>query len=242
MPLIARWRLARLSGLLLAGVGCQQPAVRPQELRDAAIVEETLSLASRTFLLNLDFGDSTAEDQRLIGVRAREAHLVVESIAPPGPEVVVLPATDSEPEGLRVSIRGDRVGRGGGEIVVATGLARPARLTALYSWDVTGNLEVDPTNPFLDLGTSGALAIRVSSRRDDFRPIGVTAEGPFKARLAPEATPAATRIEVRFDPARAQSGDRSFAGTIWLRSNDPAEPRKSIPLFALGDPARARER
>jgi hypothetical protein len=183
------------------------------------------------------FGDSEALDERLIGADAPQAHLAVESVSPPGPEVSVLPASGSEPEGLRLAMRGVRVGRGSGQIVVATGLAHPALITVLYSWTVTGNLEVEPTNPFLDLRTStGALAIRVSSRRSDFRPLGVSVDGPFEARVASDTAPAPTRIEVRFDPARATAGDRSFAGTVWLVSNDPAEPLKSIPLFALGDP------
>jgi hypothetical protein len=196
-----------------------------------------VSLNSRTFVLNLEFGDWAALDQRLIGADALRAHLVVESVAPAGPSVEVLPATGSAPEGLRVSMRGARVGRGDGQIVVATGLPDPPRITALYSWMVNGNLEVDPTNPFLDLrASSGAMAIRVSSRRPEFRPLAVNVDGPFEARLASGAAPGPTRIDVRFDPARAPRGDRSFVGTVWLLSNDPAEPHKSIPLFALGDP------
>lgn len=190
------------------------------------------------------YGEADAQEVRLTGRGAARAHLSVVSIDPSGPDVTVLPATAADPPGLRVAMTGARVARVAGQVIVSTGLATPERLSLNYTWHVAGNLVVDPTSPFIDLRASpGPVAVRVSSRRPDFSPTRVATEGPFKAHLARDDAPGSYVVEVAIDGPRAPAWQRSFAGKLFLISNDPAEPRKEIPLFALGEvPASLRRR
>jgi hypothetical protein len=235
------WRLkSRLACLLLflwSGLGC------PSRTLDAALpgeagVEPLLALSSRTVDLNAAFGETASQDVRLVGQLASAARLRVESVEPAGPEVEVLPARTDQPEGLRLTMTGARVARVAGEVRVATGLEEPKTLTLLYSTRVLGNLTVEPTNPFIDLRAPGPVGVevRVTSRRFDFRLDDArVVKGPFAATLAHDEAGHVYVVKVGMSPDRAPDDQRGLVGTLRLFSNDPAEPQKDVPLFALGD-------
>lgn len=194
-----------------------------------------LAFASRTVELSTDFGTESSEDVRLTGTRSNEVELAIRSVEcvdPLHPEVRVLP------RGLRLTVRGERVGRGAGQVVVATGLKDPETLTVLFSWNVRGNVTVEPTNPFIDRRAPPAseTVVHVTSRRPDFRLSGaVVTGGPFTAAIEGEGGPTAYAVRVRVDEVHAPAGERGLVGRLRLESNDPAEPLKEIPLFALGE-------
>jgi hypothetical protein len=127
-------------------------------------------------------------------------------------------------------------------VQVATGLEQPRTLTLLYSSQVLGNMSVDPTNPFIDLRAPGPVGVkvRVTSRRPDFRlDAARMVEGPFEASFVRDETGRAYVVNVGLRHDRLPDDQRGLLGTLRLVSNDPAEPEKDVPLFALGDANRS---
>jgi hypothetical protein len=207
--------------------------------------EPILALSTRTVDLTMAFGETAVEEVRLVGRRASSAHLRIVSVLPPGPDVVIVPAEGLTPEGVRVTDTGSKVGHQAGQITLATGLDDPNELTLLYSWAVAGNLTVDPTNPFLDTrAPDPSVAVRVQSSRQDFRLERVEIlAGPFVASVERDGT-GLGGYSVRVSPVPSHSDgstQRGFVGQLRLVSNDPAEPTKDVPLFALG-PLRRKDR
>jgi hypothetical protein len=203
-----------------------------------------LAFTSRTVDLTMAFGGTDSREVRLTGTLARSARLEIDAVEPPGPEATVLPADPETSEGVRLTLTGTRVGRSAGQVTVKTGLPDPASLTLLYSWQVTGNLSVDPTNPVLyaRASTPASIAVRVSSRRADFRlEKAAVVTGPFTASFVRDtAAPDASAYSVRVVVTRGSNDDqRGAIGTLRLVSNDPAEPIRDVPLFVLGSRAGA---
>lgn len=184
------------------------------------------------------FGETDSRDVRVIGRMAMAARLRVVDADASAPEVVVTAGDANTPQGLRLTSTGTRVGHAAGQLRVATGLDTPAELTLLYSWQVRGNLTVAPTNPVIDLRAPPpvGVSVRIASSRADFRIDGVEiVDGPFRASFR-RGDPIANAFDVDVSPVASKTtGDRrGFAGTLRVLSNDPAEPRKDVPLFALG--------
>jgi hypothetical protein len=234
--------------LVAANLGCESTppkgSVPPSDggSTDEPRLEPLLAFTSRTVELKPVFGEKASDEVRLIGRLATTAHLKVESIQPPGPEVVVLPAEAEKPQGVRVTISGTRVGTVAGQVSIATGVENPKTLTLLYSSHVVGNLTVVPTNPFIDFHAPGPIGVvmHVTSRRGDF---GLTdariVEGTFEASFARDDAGEgyAVTIHVRIDQIPEEQ--RGLLGKLRLVSNDPAEPQKDVPIFALGAVNRA---
>jgi hypothetical protein len=203
----------------------------------AAPTELPLAFSSRTVDLKLGFGETSSAEIRLIGKLAAAARLSVETIDPPGPEVMVLPADGTRPQGLRVTVVGTRVGQRAGQVTLGTGLDDPSKITILYSWKVVGSLTVDPTNPFIDLRAPppAGVAVHVTSSRQDFRlDKAQIVEGPFQATTVRDEAPGRYTVNVTVSDQGSSDSPRGSLGTLRLLSNDPAEPRKDIQVFALG--------
>lgn len=188
------------------------------------------------------FGAPSSKDVRLTGELAPQARLTIVRVE--GTEIVasLLPPEGERAAGVRLTLSGRRVGQEVGQVVVSTGLVDPKELVLYCGWKVPGNLTVTPSNPYLNLRLSGphVVQIAVASRRPDFR-LGraeVTA-GPFAARVLPATAGGPRIIEVRLIEAGLAGGERGFLGKLVFVSNDPAEPRKEVPLFALGAPDQA---
>ncbi len=228
-----------LASAALLAFGCEHHEASVEEGGEEAPASKrapVLALSARTADLTMAFGETGTEEVRLVGTLAASAHLRILSVRPPGPDVVVLPAQGLTPEGVRVTHTGSEVGHQAGQVTLATGLLDPQELTLLYSWAVSGNLKLDPTNPFLDMrAPDPSVAVRVQSRRQDFRLNRVEIlEGPFVASAERDDGGV---YSVRVNPASSASDDspqRGFVGKLRLVSNDPAEPIKDVPLFALG--------
>ncbi len=217
-------------------VHSDDPSAPTLELRVQAHVEPLLSLTSRTIDLKMAYGEGAAGEVRLTGRMAASARLTVRSVEPAGPSVTIVPQEGVKPEGVRVACDGGRVGQASGQIALDTGLSKPATLTLLYSWQVAGNLTVSPTNPFIDshAAAPGGADVRVSSRRSDFRlDRALVVDGPFVAAFHRDEAASAYVVHVEVSP-HAQGDARGSVGTLRLLSNDPAEPRRDVPLFALG--------
>ena len=202
-----------------------------------ASIEPRLAFESRTVDVQAAFGTNESGDVRLTGTLSSRAHLHVDAIEPPGPDVTVLSASDGRPEGLRVACARLGVGRVAGQVRVSTGIEKPSHLELLYTCQINGNLRVEPTNPFLDLRApgGGGVVVRVTSSRPDFRLDRVEiVEGPFEATFARDPGGLGYSVSVRLRGSELPKETRGAVGKLRLVSNDPAEPRKEVPLFALG--------
>ena len=200
--------------------------------------ESPLYTSSRTIELKMRFGETDSQEVQVRGTRAEAARLAVASIEPPGPDVAIV-SSATAPARVRVSMTGATVGHGAGQVRLTTGLSEPRELIVLYSWLVLEDLTVSPTNPYVDLRSPApqGVRVRVSSSRDDFRLEGVEiVDGPFRASFAREdGRSASYSVDVLPEGARMVAGQRGALGTLRLVSNDPAEPRKDVPLFAFGE-------
>lgn len=205
-------------------------------------IEPLLALASRTVELKPAFGGTASDEVRLVGRMSTAARLKIESIDPPGPTAELLAADVDKPQGVRLSITGARVGTMAGQVTFSTGLEKPKELTLLYSVHVLGSVSVDPTNPFIDLSApgSGGVAVHVTSRRRDFRLNAIRmVAGPFEASAERDDAGRGYVVRVVVREDQVPEEQRGLLGTLRLVSNDPAEPQKDVPIFALGTARRS---
>jgi hypothetical protein len=187
------------------------------------------------------FGQPAFKEVRLVGPLAGQAKPTVVRVE--GTEVSAAPLAGEggQAPGVRLTMSGKRAGQGVGNVVVSTGLPDPKELVLYYGWKVPGNLTVTPSNPYFDLRQPGrhVVELSVASTRPDFRlSRAEVVSGPFAAQVVPLAVAGrsggtARTVEV-WVVERRRSDHRGFLGKLIVWSNDPAEPRKEIPLFALG--------
>jgi len=231
---------------IAAGIACRAapaPSSAPMPSQTPAPIPNNpptsrLAFESSPVEVESHFGVSGSKNVRLIGDLAPVAKPAI--VGGQGSEVAasLLPADGGHAAaGIRLTLSGKRAGRGVGHVVVATGLPDPKELVLYYGWKVPGNLTVSPSNPYFNLRMPGphVLKISVGSGRSDFRlqRAEVTA-GPFAARVEPAAAGGPYTVQVRVVEAGVAGGQRGFLGELVLVSNDPAEPRKEVPLFAMG--------
>jgi hypothetical protein len=209
------------------------------ELALTAEVEPLVAFDRALLEVNVPFGTSGFAEARLRGVRAAAAHLDLVPLAPlpQGLAATVLPATDGGSHGVTLRVSHAAAGTHAGSLRFATGLAEPKAIELGYLVKVASTLAISPTNPVLDFGTPAGAGtiVRVTSQTTDFRVERVeVAEGPFDARLRRHDD--AYAIEVSIDTAKLRGGMRGVNGRLLILSNDRAEPRKEVPLFALRSP------
>lgn len=200
-----------------------------------ARLEPLLAFAPMLADLRAPFGATAVEDIQLWGQLARQAKLQVEKKDGPGLQPEIVTSAGGEPI-MRLRLFGERVGSGVGRIVVSTALEEPAELVFPYTWRVTGNLSVTPEAPYLDLLPPGPreVVLQVRSTRPDLRIRSVrVVDGPFEARFARQGD-GGYAVTVRALPTQIPRETRGVLGTIAIASNDPAEPRKELTLFAMG--------
>jgi hypothetical protein len=173
---------------------------------------------------------------RLVGPRAKAARPAVEAVDDGGPQVRVVEGGDGSPARIVITLAGNRVGVRAGRIQIRTGLAEPELLSLPYWLSVRGALAVSPTNPYFNLRDPEARRqlLTVTSARAGFRLFAASVDGPFLASFKRVAGSAAYAVSVSVDERRVPADVRGVTGRLVLVSNDPAEPRKEIPLFGMG--------
>ncbi|HEY2410319.1 MAG TPA: DUF1573 domain-containing protein [Polyangiaceae bacterium] len=185
-------------------------------------------------IFNLPFGQERKETLTLIGARAGEAHISL--VEPVDPALTVELGHPAASDALSVTCRGAAVGMRSGELRVRTGLVDPSELSLPFSCQVTGTLELDPSNPYFDLlSTRGQkLEITVKSAQPAFRVLAADVlDGPFRASLS-GVPGGAYRVTLTYLPAQATPDARGVLGHLRLRSTDRSEPEKTVDLFAFG--------
>jgi hypothetical protein len=223
-----------------AAVPAPAPTDRPDAGRaptqPAAAPSPPLAFEGAPIAIEGRFGQPASREVRLVGPLA--GHVKPTVVRVEGTEVTATPlaAQGGQPAGVRLTLLGKQAGQGVGNVVISTGLADPKELVLYYGWKVPGNLTVTPSNPYFDLRLPGrhVVELSVASTRPDFRLSGAqVAAGPFAAHLAPPSGGTTRTVEIQVIES-GLSDQRGFLGKLILWSNDPAEPRKEIPLLALG--------
>ncbi|HEY4158018.1 MAG TPA: DUF1573 domain-containing protein [Polyangiaceae bacterium] len=206
-----------------------------------ASVTPLLTFDTPLVSLQMPFGEERTVDVHAQGALADRAKLTLESAGDAGFNVTPLPAANGAPARLRLRVKGRKVGVHVGNIVLTTNLARPRRLSLLYSCEVVGSLAVTPSTPYFDLRVPGAAVreVAVSSSQPGFALHAVRiAEGPFSASFARGAAPGEYTVTVAVELDKIQGDARGSLGRLLILSNDRAEPEKELPLFAFGAPTR----
>lgn len=208
----------------------------PLRIELAAHAEPLLVFERELLELRLPFRGEAVETVALRGVRARDAHLEVIDDGNVGFALEVIPGSSERPQALRIHWKGSRVGRHGGRILLATGLEQPREVELQFLAEVIGTLSVSPTNPYFNLHDARAQhVVEVRSSEPGFTVTSVATEGPFSASIE-RADQGHYRIRVSVERERLQGDRRGASGTLVIRSNDPTEPEKRLPLFGFGKP------
>jgi hypothetical protein len=198
-------------------------------------VEPLLAFDHSLLEVQVPFGARGFAQARLRGARASAARLVPLTALPEGAVVTVLAPADGQSQGVALHVTTVAAGTHAGSLRFATGLAEPKQVELPYLIKIASTLAISPTNPVLDLraGAGAQTTLRVSSQRPAFRVQRVEVlDGPFSARFRQDGD--AYAVEVSIVPAKIAAGAHGANGRLLIVSNDRAEPRKEVPLFALG--------
>jgi hypothetical protein len=210
----------------------------PLLLRLQATIQPRLAFETNMVEIEVGPGERRAREIRLVGSLATRARIAVRSIDAGGPAVAILGAQGDRPAGLALTLVGDKVGVRVGRVLVSTGLDEPEELGLPYRMKVAGNLRVSPTNPTFNLRDPErrVQTLTVQSTRADFRLFSAdVVDGPFAAVVErPAGAGGGFAVRVSVVAARVAASERGVTGKLMLLSNDPAEPRKEIPLFGMG--------
>jgi hypothetical protein len=187
--------------------------------------------------LKMPFGTQRSQDVHLVGSLAAQAHPHLTSPPVTDSEIMPLSPAAGTPPGFQLRCLGKKIGANAGNIVVATGLDKPQEVAMPYVCNVTGTLDVSPTNPFFNLRLPGEKGARIlvhsSQPHFEVREVRVT-DGPFAARFAHAEDDDTYRIDVVVQSDRIADEARTAVGTLLIISNDRAEPHKEVPLFGSG--------
>lgn len=223
----------------MLGHACRAPGGgAPKDAGPAlgAMQEPRLALSPLIAEIRTDFGQPAQTELVLVGSLARQATLSLEKVDGVDVSASVVASSDGGPASVVLTTEGKVVGSNAGRIFLATGLSDPREIVASYMVRVAGNISFSPEAPFVDLRAPGpkSVILKVKSRRSDFRLSAVeVASGPFEASLAGQESGAFV-VNVNAVSDRMNGGERGVLGRIVLVSNDPAEPRKEVTVFALG--------
>lgn len=215
------------------------PVSPAYKLQLRAEIEPRLAFDALVVGLATDFGAPITRDVRLRGKAARDAKLervVLEKKEPAQPSVEILPADATRPMGLRFRLDARRVTDGAGGLRVATGVPGRDPLSLSFTYRVRGYIEVVPSRPYVNLRVPNEqVRVLVSSRRPEFDVSRVeVVEGPFRAELGARDRDRGRYVLVSATTSEVPAHQRGALGRLLVHSNDPAEPVKEVPLFALG--------
>lgn len=197
--------------------------VRPRLAFDTAAVN-----------LTMPFGESRSVDVRVVGALASKARLRLRDPVPESIDVDPLPASDSQPEGIRIRCKGDKAGNPVGHLIALTGVEQPAEIGVSWACKVVGTLSVSPTTLYFNFSEPGPKVrfVDVTSSQPGFEILSVSIrEGPFSASIEPGDSP---RVKVTVVEAGMDPETRGAVGTLVMLSTDRSEPRKEIAITGLG--------
>lgn len=218
-------------------VHTNDPRLPVLKLEVAARVQPRLAFEPTEAFFELAFGGTETRELRLTGKLAADARLTLLESDDPTPKVDLLPADPRASAGIRVTLTATRAETRIAHLRLSTGLERPKELAVTVTWRVTSDLVIEPSNPYFNLREPPPHErfLRVSSKRAGLKLYAVEVrDGPFEATLVRDEATDAYSVRVAVLDSKVPEGERGVLGKLLIASNDPAEPRKIVPLFALG--------
>jgi hypothetical protein len=192
--------------------------------------------------LDLFYGQEREQEVNLVGAMLEKARIKLTMPAPPDVEIIPEPPKTEKIRSFRIHCQGRKVGHNVGNLFITTGLDNPKDVAIPYECNVGGTLEVNPSNPVINLKKSGPklVTIDVRSTQPNFEVMAAKIiEGPFTASFEPVAD-GTFRVKVTAVDDRIDDESRAVTGKIIIVSNDHTEPQKKVPLFGFGQVNRSR--
>ena len=199
-----------------------------------AMIERLLAFQPSIVRLNVKHGEEQKIEAWLTGKLMDDAKLVVGQIEGDDDvkvEVAEKKEGDKTIKGIRVSLKGSKVGRTNGTIKIATGVEKVPELVLRFNANVMGNVELRPRALYFDNRNPKGKerVMRVTSTREGFKLTSAKIlEGPYKATIEKPETGAGYEVHVTLEAKEDQKDNLN--GKLQLVSNDPLEPKIEVPL------------
>lgn len=217
------------------------PTTPRLNLNIKAKVESLLAFDQPRFAASksLHVGDTEKYEAWITGKLVDQAKLAVEGTTGGGEDVTTELITkqdgDKQRPGLRVTVKGSKIGNYHGSVTLTTGLEKMPKLVYQFNWNVLGNVDVMPRALYFGVGgpppPSGKdeRIIMVKSRLPDFKLNGAKiTSGPFKTQiLRPDA---GVGYEVHVIVTERDKLEKTTNAGVELATNDPIEPKISVPI------------
>ena len=227
-----------------------------------AVVDHLLAFQPQMLRIDLNHNEEKKEDVWLVGKLSKDARLVIEDIrGDTGATAEIIQKTEGEETttGIRVKVKGSKLGRATGVVRVKTGIESMPELNFQFDTSVTGNIKLSPRALVFDPLTAGKdRVLTVTSTRADFK---ITAtkvvEGPYGATFKKTDDGAGFEVTVKLtaadenelrvlienaDQARKDKTVGSLSGKLEIVSNDPLEPKLEVPIQWRRSPGAGRPR
>lgn len=150
-------------------------------------------------------------------------------------ELVTKTEGDKTRQGVKVTLKGSKIGNYHGSVALATGVEKVPRLMFPFSWNVLGNVEVIPraiyyaTGPQTGPAVKDERVLQVKSRLPEFKLKSVKVkDGPFTATI--NKPDAGAGYEVRVNVTDRAKLEKMNGSELELSTNDPIEPSISVPI------------
>jgi hypothetical protein len=215
------------------------PESKQTKVELVANITPLLAFDTSVIDLKLPFGEERSQEIRLVGTMLDRARIKRREEAVKVEDVELVPLRDGagRTNGFRVRCKGRKPGTNVGNLIVTTGLERPAEIAVSYACKVAGTLEVSPTNPYLNLKVSGPkwVDISVRSSQPGFEVLSAhVTEGPFIASFEHGDAEGQYRVKVTALDRRIGEDARAVTGKLLIISNDRTEPKKQLEIFGFG--------
>jgi hypothetical protein len=191
--------------------------------------------------LDMFFGQERTQRVNLVGALLEKARVKLTMPVPTDVEIIPDPPHTDRIRSFQIHCKGRKVGHNVGNLFITTNLDNPKDVAIPYECNVGGTLEVNPTNPVINLKVSGPKYVNVDVRSSQpgFEVISAKViEGPFTASFVP-ADGGIFRVKVTALDDQINDELRGVTGTLVIMSNDRTEPQKELELFGFGGVNRA---
>jgi hypothetical protein len=208
-----------------------------RELSLAAEVTPLLAFDTPLIDLSLPFATEQSAQAQLIGARAGQARLTLETLAEAGFELRAVPPDADAVGRLRLRVKAKKVGVWVGRLIFKTELPEVPTVELPYSFKVTGSLSVTPETPYFDLSAAGPKVnvVTVVSSQPGFTVRNARVlDGPFSATVTRSGGDAHYQITITVREDQVPDEARSVTGRLLIVSDDRSEPQKELPLFGFG--------
>ena len=216
------------------------PATPRLNLTIKAKVESLLAFDQPRYAASktMHVGDKETIEAWITGKLVDSAKLAIDQVTggeDAAAELITKTEGDKQRQGVRVTLKGSKIGNYHGSVALNTGVEKVPRLMLPFSWNVLGNVEIIPraiyyaTGPQAGPNVRDERVLQIKSRLPDFKIKGISVkEGPFTAVL--QKPDGGVGFEVRVNVTDRSKLEKIATSAIELTTNDPIEPKINVPI------------